>query len=78
MTTEESRIYKEDDEVDEFLLNKLSYWILYDYLPSLGRDLGIPQAELSKVLAAPHSPTEQCFQVNVRCKLRGRQVSHQR
>ena len=77
MTTEGSRIYSEDDEVDEFLLNQLSRSILHGYLPSLARDLGIPQAEINTV-AASHPPREQCFQVNVRCQARGRLVLHQR
>ena len=63
MATGGRKLYQEDDEVDENLLNKLSPWILYGSLPSLARDLGFQHAELDKILFKAFSPTEDCFQV---------------
>ena len=62
MATGGRRIYKEDDEVDEYLLNQLSPWILYGSLPSLARDLGFKQTELD-IIFNTFTPTEQRFQV---------------
>ena len=58
-----SRLYEEDDCLDENLLNCLSKWILYNRLPSLARDLGISDAEISRIMVASRDPQEQCFQV---------------
>ena len=55
------RIYEEDDPVDERLLNQLSKWILYHCLPSLTRDLGMSQAEFSRIATATTQPQEQIF-----------------
>ena len=58
-------MYKEDDLVDERLLNQLSKWILYHRLPSLARDLGMSQAEFSRIATPSNTPEEQIFQVNL-------------
>ena len=58
------RIYEEDDMVDEYLLNQLSKWILYHRLGALARDLGISQAEFSRIAIATSQPEEQIFKVN--------------
>ena len=58
-------IYEEDDPVDERLLNQLSKWILYHRLPSLARDLGMSQAEFSRIATPSNAPEEQTFQVNL-------------
>ena len=50
--------------MDEYLLNQLSKWILYDRLPSLARDLGISQADLSRIMIPSNTPQEQIFQVS--------------
>ena len=57
------RIYEEDDPVDDSLLNQLSKWILYHRLPSLARDLGMSQAEFSRIATATTQPQEQIFKV---------------
>ena len=58
------RIYEEDDEVDEYLLNQLSKWIIYDHLGTLARDLGMSQAEFSRIVAiGTNQPLEQIFKV---------------
>ena len=58
--------YEDDDRVDEYLLNQISKWILYYRLPSLARDLGISQAEFSRVSVATSQPEEQIFKVSVK------------
>ena len=41
MTTGRVRyLYEEDDRMDEYLLNQLSKYILYNRLGALARDLG--------------------------------------
>ena len=55
------RMYEEDDRVDEYLLNQLSKWILYHRLGALARDLGISQAEFSRIAIATSQPEEQVF-----------------
>ena len=58
------RIYEEDDEVDEYLLNQLSKWIIYDNLGTIARDLGMSQAEFSRIVAiGTNQPLEQIFKV---------------
>ena len=57
------QMYEEDDKVDEYLLNQVSKWVLYHRLPSLARDLGITQAEFSRIVGAHSQPEEQIFQV---------------
>ena len=59
-----SHIYEEDDLVDEYLLNLLSKWILYDRLPSLARDLGISKDEFIWITNTMNQPEEQIFKVN--------------
>ena len=56
-------IYKEDDRVDEYLLNQLSKWILYHRLGSLARDLGMSHAEFSRIATATNQPEDQIFRV---------------
>ena len=58
------RIYKEDDPVDDSLLNQLSKWILYHRLGALARDLGMSQAEFSRIATATTQPQEQIFKVS--------------
>ena len=58
------RIYEEDDKVDEYLLNQVSKWVMYHRLPSLARDLGITQAEFTRIIGVNSQPEEQIFQVN--------------
>ena len=57
--------YTADDLVDERLLNQLSKWILYHHLPSLARDLGMSQADFSRIATPSNTPEEQTFQVNL-------------
>ena len=57
------RSYEEDDDVDEYLLNQLSKWILYHRLGPLARDLGISDAALSRIVIPSKTPEEQIFQV---------------
>ena len=57
--------YTGDDWVDERLLNQLSKWILYHRLPSLARDLGMSQAEFSRIATPSNTAEEQIFQVNL-------------
>ena len=59
------RLYEEDDKLDEYLLNQVSKWVLYHRLPSLARDLGISQAQFSRIVGAHSQPEEQIFQVNL-------------
>ena len=58
-------LYQEDDMVDEYLLNQLSKYILYNRLGALARDLGILQAEFSRIVVATNQPEEQIFKVHV-------------
>ena len=64
-TAEERHVYQEDDLVDERLLNQLSKWILYHRLPALARDLGMSQAEFSRIATPSNTAEEQIFQVNL-------------
>ena len=63
-TTVERNFYEEGDPVDEYLLNQVSKFILYDHLGALARDLGISQAEFSRIAVATSQPEEQTFKVN--------------
>ena len=58
------RFYEEDDPVDDSLLNQLSKWILYHRLGALARDLGMSQAEFSRIAVATTQPQEQIFKVS--------------
>ena len=49
--------------MDEYLLNQVSKWVLYDRLGLLARDLGITQAEFTRIGGAKVQPEEQIFQV---------------
>ena len=57
------RVYKEDDKLDERLLNQLSKWIMYHRLPHLARNLGFSMAEISRIITPNNTPEEQIFQV---------------
>ena len=57
-------VYKEDDIVDEYLLNQISKWILYNRLGALARDLGISEAEFSGIVIAMRQPEDQIFKVS--------------
>ena len=57
------RLYEEEDLVDEYLLNQLSKWILYHRLRPFARDLGITDAEVSRIVIPSKTPEEQIFQV---------------
>ena len=59
-------LYQEDDRIDEYLLNQLSKYILYNRLGALARDLGISQAEFSRIATATNQPEEQIFKVHVK------------
>ena len=54
-------LYEGDDVVDEYLLNQLSKWILYHRLGALARNLGITEAEFSRIAIATSQPEEQVF-----------------
>ena len=64
-TARERRVYQEGDLVDEHLLNQLSKWILYHRLGALARDLGMSQAEFSRIPTPWRTPEEQIFKVNL-------------
>ena len=55
--------YSEDSAVDDYLLNQISKWIICDRLGLLARDLGIGQAEFSRIQIMKSAPVEQVFQV---------------
>ena len=59
------RLYEEDDRLDERLLNQISKWIMYNKLPSLARNLGFSDAEISRIMFTHADPEEQCFQVSI-------------
>ena len=65
MATRGRQIYKEDDAVDEYLLNQISKWILYHHLGALARDLGISEAEFSRIAIATNQPEDQIFKVSL-------------
>ena len=58
-----TRLYEEDDKVDEYLLNQVSKWVLYHRIGALARDLGISQAQFTRIIGAKSEPEEQIFQV---------------
>ena len=45
------RVYEENDNVDDTLLNQISKYVFYDNLWSLARDLEIPQTKISGMAA---------------------------
>ena len=53
------RVYEGDHEVDDYLLNQISKFVLYDKLGRLARDLGLNQAEYSRIAAVPNKPPEE-------------------
>ena len=59
-------LYQEDDMVDEYLLNQLSKYILFNHLGALARDLGFSQAEFSRIATPTNQPEEQIFKVEVK------------
>ena len=58
------RHYEEDDQVDDYLLNQVSKWILYHRLGSLARDLGLSHAHYSRIAIPSEDPKEQIFKVD--------------
>ena len=58
------RMYREEDIVDDDLLNQLSKWILYHCLEALAKDMGIPQAEIAQIMTPSKTHGEQIVQVN--------------
>ena len=59
-----SRQYQENDQVDDYLLNQVSKWIIYHKLGSLARDLGLSHAQFSRIAILSVYPKEQIFQVD--------------
>ena len=59
------RQYRAEDEVDDFLLNQVSKWVLYHKLGSLARDLGIGHALFSRTAISHKSAQEQIFEVRI-------------
>ena len=57
------RLYEEDDKVDDYLLHQVSKWVIYHRLGLLARDLGITEAEFSRIAIAATQPEEQIFKV---------------
>ena len=60
------RLYEEDDTVDDYLLNQVSKWVLYNRLPSLARNLGFSQAQFSRIVVPENQPEERVFKVMYR------------
>ena len=58
------RQYQEDDQVDDYLLNQVSKWIMYNKLGSLARDLGLSHAQVSWIAIPSEDPKEQIFKVD--------------
>ena len=58
------RQYQENDQVDDYLMNQVSKWILYHRLGSLARDLGLSQAQVSRIAIPSEDPKEQIFKVD--------------
>ena len=56
-------LYKENDKVDEYLLNQVSKGVLYYRLPPLARDLRISQAEFARIVVPTSQPEEHVFKV---------------
>ena len=56
---DDSRVYEGDDEVDDYLLNQISKFVLFDKLGRLARDLRLNQAEYSRISAIPNKPPEE-------------------
>ena len=56
------RVYEDNDNVDDTLLNKISKYVFYENLSSLARDIGIPQTEISGMVEIK-DPQEKKFKV---------------
>ena len=56
------RVYEDNDNVDDTLLNQISKYVFYDQLWSLARDIGIPQTEISGMVEIK-DPKEKIFKV---------------
>ena len=61
---ESSRVYEEDDTVDEGLLNQLKGWIMYNRLPTLARHLGFTEAEITRIILQESTPEDRIFKVS--------------
>ena len=55
---ESSRIYEEDNTVDEGLLNQLKGWIMYNRLPTLTRHLGFKDTEITRIMLQESTPED--------------------
>ena len=58
------RGYEAEDEVDDYFLNQISRSILYHRLGALARDLGLSQAEFSRIVIPGKPPEDQIFEVS--------------
>ena len=65
MAAGERPVYEAEDLVNDHLLSYISKWILYHELGALARDLGISQAELSRIAVPTSTPAEQIFKVSM-------------
>ena len=57
------RFYEEDSTVDDYLLNQVSKWVLYNRLPALARNLRFSQAEITRIVLPGRPPEEHVFKV---------------
>ena len=53
------RAYEGDDEVDDYLLNQISKFVLYDKLGRLGSGSGTEPGRISRIAAVPNKPPEE-------------------
>ena len=58
-------VYEAEDLVNDRSLNYITKWILYDELGALARDLGISQADFSRIAVPTSTPAEQIFKVSM-------------
>ena len=58
-------VYEAEDLVNDRLLSYISKWILYHELGALARDLGISQADFSRIAVPTSTPAEQIFKVSM-------------
>ena len=56
------RVYEDNDNVDDTLLNQISKYVFYENLWSLARDLGIPETEISAMVEIKN-PQEKIYKV---------------
>ena len=58
------RQYQENDQVDDYLLNQVSKWIMYNKLGFLARDLGLSHSQFSRIAIPSEDPKEKIFKVD--------------